>query len=93
MNEERILKSNFLMKVTQLEKIVDEDNKEHLKVSDTKWIKVRAKEFEESLYFDRIEGKNHKILIVTSEPDKFQLNTVYIRADGKRAWTYIEKEN
>lgn len=92
MGEQRILKSNFLLKVTQLEKVVDEEGKENLKVTDSKWVKTKAREFEESLYFDRVAGIEHTIKIVSGAPEKFQVNTIYILADGKRAWVYIMKE-
>lgn len=93
MGEKRILKSNFLMKITQLEKIRDEDGNENLKVRDSKWVKMRARDFEESLYFDRAEGINHKTEIVLTAPENFQINVIYIRADGKQAYTYILKED
>lgn len=93
MGEQRILKNNFLLKVTQLEKVVDEEGKENLKVMDSKWVKTKAREFEESLYFDRAAGIEHTIKIVSEAPEKFQVNTIYVRADGKQAWVYVVKED
>ena len=93
MKEQRILKNNFLMKVTQLEKVEDENGKQNLKVTDSKWVKCNAKDFEESVYFDRAAGIEHKVQVVTQAPEKFQFNTVYISADGKQAYTYILKED
>lgn len=54
---------------------------------------MRARDFEESLYFDRAEGINHKTEIVSAAPENFQFNVIYIRADGKQAYTYILKED
>ena len=93
MGEQRILKNTFLMKVTQLEKVVDDEGKENLKVIDSKWVKTRAREFEESMYFDRAAGIDHKIEVVYEAPEKFQVNTIYIRADGKQAYVYVVKED
>ena len=87
------MKSNFLLKVTQLEKVVDEEGKENLKVTNSKWVKTKAREFEKSLYFDRAEGVEHIIKIVSEAPVEFQVNTIYILADGKRAWVYVIKED
>ena len=49
------------MKVTQLEKVEDENGKQNLKVTDSKWVKCNAKDFEESVYFDRAAGIEHKV--------------------------------
>ena len=91
--EERILKNTFTMKVTQLEKVVDEGGKENLKVTDTKYVKMRAKEVEEQLYFDRAAGINRPVQVVSMEPTKFQINVLYVRADGKMAYAYVVKED
>lgn len=89
---EDIIKSSARMKITALEKVEDAEGGTSLKVTDSKWVKVRGKEIRESLAEDREAGIEHSIEIVDEAPDKFQLNTLYILRDGKVLWTFVEKE-
>lgn len=93
MGEERILKGKFILTVRTLEKVVDSTGKENLKVIGTENVKMQAKEFNDSLRETRGNGILPKLQIVTEEPEQFQLNTVYIRADRKRVWVNVLKEN
>lgn len=79
------------MKVTKLKKEVV-DGTENLKVVDSIWVKTKRKDFEESLFFDSQEGINHDIRLVTAPPEKFQINTIYVLADGKRVYVYVLDE-
>lgn len=76
-----------------LEKVVGEDGKENLKVTSVENVKMQAKEFEDSMRETRGKGILPKLQLVAAEPEQFQINTVYIRADGKRVWVNVLKEN
>ena len=96
MEEERIVKSNFLMKITKLEVLNEETNDESgettvnkYKVVDEKWVKMRGKQFIDDIREDRSNGINHSIQVVNKAPDKFKINEIYVLSNGKRAWTYI----
>ena len=96
MGEDRLVKSNFLMKITKLEIINKDMNDESedsaadkYKVVDEKWVKMRGKQFIDDIREDRSNGINHSIQVVNKAPDKFKINEIYVLSDGKRAWTYI----
>lgn len=96
MGEDRLVKSNFLMKITKLEIINKDMNDESedsaadkYKVVDEKWVKMRGKQFVNDLMEDRENGINHSIQVVNKAPDKFKINEIYVLSNGKRAWTYI----
>lgn len=88
-----IVKAKILMSVTMLEKIEDEDGNSSLKVIGNKLFKMSGKEFRVSLEQDRLSGIKHTIEIVNEKPKQFQINGIYILADGKKAWAYAEKKN
>lgn len=89
MGEDRVLKANFLLKITNFEKTgEDEDGKAQVKLKDEKWVKAKAKELEKSLYEDRRNGIERKVAYVRSVPTNFQFGVLYIREDGKMAWIY-----
>lgn len=75
------------LKITKVEKVIDEDKKEHLIVLDSNWVNVSNKDFRESL-----SKPATRIEFCSSAPARFQLNTLYVRADKKAAWVYILKE-
>lgn len=82
--------SNFLMKVTILRK--DKENEKGYKVVDSKLFKSSRREFLDSLQEDRENGINHEIEIVYKEPDKFKINQIYMLADRKKIWVYVEED-
>lgn len=75
------------LKITKVEKVVDEGGKEHLIVLDSNWVNVSNKDFRESL-----SKPATRIEFCSSVPARFQLNTLYVRADRKAAWAYVLKE-
>jgi hypothetical protein len=87
MQNERVVKSNFLMKITSLKK-----TDEGYKVISSEWVKNRAKDFYESLEEDKKKGITHEIEIVAAAPINFQVNKIYVLANGKRAWVFIDKD-
>ena len=86
-----ILKSKVLMNLTLLEKIEDEEGGTTLKVVDNQTFKMSGKELRTSLEEDRFAGVKHTVEIVYEKPSKFQLNGIYILADGKKIWAYAQK--
>lgn len=88
-----IVKSKIRMSVTLLEKVEDENGGTSLKVTDNQIFNMSGKEFRVSLEQDRLAGVKHKVEIVYEKPEKFQLNGIYILADGRKAWTFTEKTN
>lgn len=89
----RLVKSSFLMKVSLLEEndAASEDDKKALSIVDSQWIRMSGKEFEKSLKEDEENGTSHKIEVVSSEPQRFQVDVIYILRDGKKAWVYTMK--
>ena len=81
------------MNVTMLEKVEVEDGSTSLKVIDNQIFKMSGKEFRTTLEQDRLDGVKHKVEIVYEKPEKFQINGIYILADGKKAWAFAEKSN
>lgn len=88
-----IVKSKIRLSITMLEKIEDENGNVSLKVTGSKIINMSGKEFKTNLEEDRLAGVKHKVEIVHEKPNKFQINGIYILADGKKAWVYTEKSN
>ena len=86
--EEEVLKSIFNMKIVTL----DKDDEGKLKVKGEKWVKERKKNFLSSLWEDREKGIEHTIEYVQRAPEKFVLNTIYIRLDGRQVYVYVEEE-
>ena len=83
MNDERPVKSKFLMNITYFKK-----EGEELKQSNSHHVWLRGKEFIEDMQADRENGIEHKIEIVNKEPEKFQLGVIYILRTKDRAWAY-----
>lgn len=75
------------LKITKVEKIVDEGGKEHLIVFDSNWFTISNKDFRESL-----ANPSTRVEFCSAAPTRFQLNTLYVRADRKAAWAYVLKE-
>lgn len=84
------VKSNFLMKITTIEREINDEGKEVLKVVNEEWVKERAKNFYASMNEELSKGINRPIQIVAAAPQKFQLGTIYIRMDGKQVYIYKE---
>ena len=82
------MKSKFNMKVTRLEE-QEVEGRNQLKVVNSEWIPVYKNEFKKSLNEEEAKGIFHSIEIITAPPIEFQVNTVYLRADGMAAYTYI----
>lgn len=87
-----IVKSKILMNVIELEKVEDEDGVSSLKIVDTHMFKMSGKEFRVNLEEDRLAGIKHTVQIVYDKPEKFQINGIYILADGRKAWAYVKRE-
>lgn len=81
------LKRKFNMRIEVFQK-----NEEGLKSIEQKWEIVNRKNFLEDLKKEREKGNNIKIEICYAPPAAFQFNTMYVRADGKIAYTYLLKE-
>lgn len=75
------------LKITKVEKVVDEGGKEHLIVLDSNWFTVSNKDLRESL-----ANPSTRVEFCSAAPTRFQLNTLYVRADRKVAWAYVLKE-
>ena len=89
MGEERLVKSKFLMSVTLMEEITDEEGNKKLKVKDQKDEWVKGKDFTRDMYEERMNDRNPTIQIVNAKPENFHLNVIYIRADGERMWVWV----
>ena len=89
MGEERLVKSKFLMSVTLMEEITDEEGNKKLKVKDQKDEWVKGKDFTRDMYEERVNDREPNIQIVNSKPENFQINVIYIRADGERMWVWV----
>lgn len=85
MGEERILKSQFNLKIITVERVDDK-----LKIIDSQIERCRGKDFTNSLIEERDRGINHTIEYTNGEPVQFKLGVVYIRKDGKFVWIYKE---
>ena len=83
MGEQRILKSNFLMKISHFA-----EQEEGLKETSSEIVRVKAKDFEKSLYEGRATGTEYTIHVVNKVPENIQFDAIYIRADGKFVWVF-----
>ena len=92
MGEDRLVKSSFFLTTTLMRREKDSEGKEVLKVVDSRTDKTRGKEFTRSMYDDRINGIEHTIRIVNSKPEQFQINVIYILADGTHMWVWVEDD-
>ena len=93
MGEQRLVKSNFICTVTTVEPITNEDGTTSYKVKESKNEKWRGKEFYDSMYADYDKGIEHKIVVVNQKPEQFQLNAIYILADGTRMWIWVDEKD
>lgn len=85
-----IVRGKIIVKMSLLEKSNIEDETK-LKVVNEKIIHMSGKEFRSSIEDDITNGIKHTVKIVNEKPEKFQINGIYILANGKRAWIYTEK--
>lgn len=85
-----IVKSKIILVVSNLETGENEEGVPQFKVVGTKSITMNGKEFRTTLTEDFLDGIEHKVEIVTEKPSTFAVNQIFIRADGKMAWTFIE---
>ena len=92
MFNKNLLKSSFILTVTLMEKIEDEEGKSTLKVIDTINEKMSRADFIYDINEDAKAGIEHDIEIVTEKPTDFQINKIYILADGTRMWVYVQKD-
>lgn len=93
MGEDRLVKSSFFLTTTLMKREKDSEGNEVLKVVDSRTDKARGKEFTRSMYDDRMNGIEHTIRIVNSKPEQFQINVIYILADGTRMWVWVEEKD
>ena len=87
-----IVKNSILMNVTMLEKVEGEEGTTSLKVTGNKIFKMSGKQFRTDLELDRLDNVKHTVQIVSEKPKQFQVNAIYILADGKKAWVYVENK-
>lgn len=85
-----IVKSKIQVKIVKLEKSEDEDKKNPHKVIDTIYTTMSGKEFRRSMELDYADGEDNRIEIVSEAPSTFKMNCIYLRADGKAAWVYVD---
>ena len=93
MDEERLVKSKFLMSITLMEEITDEEGNKKLKVKNQKDEWVKGKDFTRDMYEERVNDREPNIQIVNSKPENFQINVIYIRAAGERMWVWVLDDN
>lgn len=87
-----ILSSKVQLRITYLKK--DElDGKIRYVPTNTHFFSVKGKNLKESFECDRKDGIDHEVEIVFERPETFKVNQVFIRADGKVVWSYIEEPN
>lgn len=84
-----IVKSKILIKVTKLKK-VELEGKISLKAVDNKTIKMSGKEFKKDLTADTLAGNKLTVEIVNEAPTQFQINAIYILANGQKAWIFVK---
>ena len=87
-----IVKNQILVKLTLLKKEIDEEGKTKLKVTKSDFFKMSGKEFRNYLEIDRRAKVNLTVQVVNKKPEQFQLDGIYILANGKRAWLYTEDD-
>lgn len=93
MFNKNLLKSSFLITITLMEKVEDEEGNSTLKVIDTISEKMSRTNFIYDINEDERNGVEHEFEVVQEKPVNFVLNKIYILADGSRIWVYLEKEN
>lgn len=91
--ERNLVKSKFIITVTSMQKIIQEDGTESFKTVGQINEEMSRQEFKRSMYDDKINGIDHKVEIVNKKPEQFQFNMLYILADGSRMWVWIESDN
>ncbi len=82
-----IIKGKARMKIT----VLDKNDEGVYKVVNEKWVTTSRKEIIDSWTEDYKNGIKHQFKIVNSKPEKFQVNVLYILADGKVLWAYVER--
>lgn len=85
-----IIRNKARMKVTVLKKTEDE-NKPKYEVTKSKWIMTSGKEIRESWAEDYKNGIKHQFKVVNEEPKQFQFNVLYVLANGKVLWSFVEE--
>lgn len=88
-----LLKSSFLITITLMEKVEDEEGNSTLKVIDTINEKMSRKNFIYDINEDERNGIEHEFEVVQEKPINFQINKIYILADGSRMWIYLKKDS
>lgn len=88
MGEERLFKSRVLLKITEFEKVGEENNQTSLKITNEIYDKVKGKDLVSSLY-----GTERKVQVVNSAPKNFQFGVLYVLQTGDRAWIFKQKED
>lgn len=89
MGEDRLVKSKFLLSITLMEEVTDDEGNKKLKVKDQKDEWIKGKDFTRDMYEERVNGREPVIEIVNAKPENFHINVIYIRADGERMWVWV----
>lgn len=76
-----------------MEKVEDEEGKSTLKVINTINEKMSRVDFIYDINEDAKAGIEHEIEVVCEKPTEFQVNKIYILADGTRMWVYVQKDS
>ena len=85
----KYLKSNFTLKIINVERIEDEELGPALKPLNYTIKKVRAKDFIASVEDIRRNGQERIFYVVNGEPGgNINLSGVYIRRTGDKVWIY-----
>lgn len=93
MFNKNLLKSSFLITITLMEKVEDEEGNSTLKVIDTINEKMSRNNFIYDINEDERNGIKHEFEVVQEKPINFQINKIYILADGSRMWVYLKKDS
>lgn len=78
-------KAKVLFKITEVEKVVDNDSQTSLKITDQIYLQLSGKELRQSLAARKIP-----VEVVTSAPKEFRLGVLYVSITGDRAWIFKE---
>lgn len=78
-------KAKVLFKITEVEKVVEEDSQTALKIINQIYLQLSGKELRQSLATREIP-----VEIVTSAPKEFRLGVLYVSMLGDRAWIFKE---
>lgn len=85
----KYLKSNFFLKIINVEKIEDEELGTIIKPINYVIKKVRAKDFIKSVEDIRRNGQERIFYVVNGEPGgTINLSGIYIRRTGDKVWIY-----